>query len=222
MYVETESKELLELINNHDKLTFQSQIDLKDELISRGFSNESNAISETIKLEIEEINKFRYLNELGFEIDEDEHSLRVVRTTKAIITDVFAVILGLILTLMGLFGIVTFIDFISSGIEIGFTTIISAVINVAFVLLGVKFLSGVKRVFDFWGFELSKSGETIKLRKRFDLKLEEIQSDTQAISLAKKGGRMIVRMKEHDLLNCNATDLIHTMTLESLFRKLRG
>lgn len=120
---------------------------MNNELISRGFSNESNAISKTIKLEIAEINKFRYLNALGFKID--EHSFKVIRTAKTIITDVFSVILGLILTLLGLLGIVTFIDSISSGIEIGFTTIINAVINVAVVLLGFKFLSGVKRVFDF-------------------------------------------------------------------------
>lgn len=221
MYKEKEHKELLELLAKYEMLTFESQIHLRNELNRRQLSISADDLNKSINDKISRIQNFEYLPYLGFKVEETENSFRVLRTTKAIITDILAVFFGLVFFGFGIIEIGKLLSSFTSGTEIGLLGIINAIIYATLVILGVKFLSGIKRLFDFMGFELSKSNSGITLKKRFDLKLEEIKTELSSVNLEEYKDKIILKLDNHDLLDSNANDIIQKMTIESLFQKLR-
>jgi len=223
MYKDKEVKELLELLNVHSSLTFQSQLELQKELAFRGLKAESTALNKTIVKTSEDINKFLYLKDLGFEVREDKNSFTVTRTTKSVLIDLLAIILGLLLSMYGLIQLLSITVFApENGTDFSISRLMMIVIYGVMILIGVKFLNGVKRFFDFLGFELSKSDKGIILKKRFDLKLEECQVEASSIKLVTYKGRTILRMNDDDIFDSNANDIVQKMTIESLYNKLRN
>lgn len=222
MYKNKEPKELLELINKHEMLTFGSQIQLRDELNRRDLPIPAEDLNKTINDKITKIKNLDFLPDLGFRVEQSENSFRVFRTTKALIIDILAILFGLVFCVAGFIGIVGLLSSLATGTEVGFSSIITAIIYVALGILGIKFLSGVKRFFDFLGFELSKSENNIVLKKRFDLKLEEQKIAVSSLSLEKYKDKRILKIDDDDLLDSNANDIVQKMTIESLYKKLQS
>ncbi len=223
MYKDKEVKELFDLLGRHKSLTFQSQLDLQKELKARGLSNEGAELDSTIVKTSAIIRNFRYLKDLGFRISEDADSLKISRTTQAKVIDVAAVVLGLFLSLYGLVKLLSITLFAPEGNQdFSFSYLLSIAFYGGMIILGVKFLNGVKRFFDFLGFELTKSVKGIFLKKRFDLKLEERQVEASGLQLERYKDRLILKLDEHDLLDANANDIVQRMTIESLYDKLRN
>ena len=223
MYKDKDVKELLELLHKHEALTFQSQLNLQRELVARGLSKEATALDNTVVKTSTDIHNFEYLKDLGFKFEEAGNSLKITRTIQAIITDIAAIVLGLFLSLYGfikLLGITVFSH--QDDDTISLSALMMMVVYGAMILLGVKFLSGVKRFFDFLGFELSKSDEGIILKKRFDLTLEERQVEASDLKLERYKDRLILKLDDDDLLDSNANDIIQEMTIESLYHKLKS
>lgn len=223
MYRDKEAKELLELIGMHETLTFQSQLDLQKELKTRGLSDHGVALDSTITQTLGEIENFNYLKDLGFKFEELGNKFKITRTTKAILTDVLAIVLGLLLSMYGFVQLLSITVFATkSDGDISLNGLMMIVIYGVMILIGTRFLNGVKRFFDFLGFELSKSEKQIILKKRFDLNLEERKVEASSFQLKTIKGRMALKLDDQDLLDSNANDIVQKMTIETLYRKLRN
>lgn len=221
MYKDKEVKELLELLGSHEALTFQSQLDLQKELESRGLSNQATALDSTIVNTSSDIANFKYLKDLGFKIEKAGNSLKITRTIWAIITDIVAIVLGLLLSLYGFIKLLSITIFApEGGNDFSISALMMIVIYGVMIIIGVKFLNGVKRFFDYLGFELSKSDGRINLKNRFDLKLEERQVEASSLQLQKYKDRLVLKLDDHDLLDSNANDIVQKMTIESLYKAL--
>ena len=70
MYKDKEAKELLDLLDKHEALTFQSQLYLQKELEIRGLSNRGAALDRTVVKTSTDIKNFQYLKDLGFKVEE--------------------------------------------------------------------------------------------------------------------------------------------------------
>jgi len=221
MYKDKEAKELLELLSEHKALTFQSQLELQKELEIRGFGNEGKTLENTIRETATDIENFHYLKDLGFKFEESTDSLKITRTTKAIITDMVAIVLGLALSVYGLVQLLSITVF-APEIErdLSIAGLITIIIYGVMIIIGVRFLNGVKRFLDFLGFELSKSKDQIILKKRFDLKLEERQIEASSLQLKSYKGRTALKLDDDALLDANANDILQKKTIESLYNRL--
>lgn len=222
MYEDKEEKELFELLDNHKALTFQSQLDLRSEFAKRGMSGKALSLNETILKMNAEINDFIYLKDLGFVIEKGQNSIKVTRSKKAILADVFAVILGLLIPIAGFIGILNLVIAYQNDDEFGISSIVMVIIYGAMMFLGIKFLSGIKRLLDFIGFNLSKEGSKITMKKRFDLKLEEVIADASSLNLVKVKEIMILKLDGYNVLSCSAKSITQKMTIEALFSVLRN
>ncbi len=223
MYKDKELKELLELVDGHESLTFQSQLYLHDELNARGLNNEGSALDSTIAKTSADIDNFHFLKDLGFKLEDVGNSFIITRTTNAILTDLSAMILGLLLSLYGFVKLLSITVFApeSEG-DFSLNSVMMIVIYGVMILIGIRFLNGVKRFFDFLGFELSKTEKQITLKKRFDLKLEKRLVEASSLQLDTYKGRMALKLNGHELLDSNVNDIIQKMTIESLYNKLRS
>lgn len=222
MYEDKEDKELFELLEKHHALTFQSQLDLRDEFTSRGMAHKAESLNETIRNKVVDIKNFAYLKDLGFEAEKSQNSIKVKRSTKAVITDVAAIFLGFLLPYFGLSSIIgVIVDSQNKG-EFDVSTIIMVLVYAAILFIGLKFLSGIKRLLDYLGFELTKDSGKIKMKKRLDLKLEEVTADPSSLKLERISDSMTLKLDGHAVLGCNANSITQKMTIEALYDALRN
>ncbi|WAC03024.1 hypothetical protein N7U66_05180 [Lacinutrix neustonica] len=221
MYKEKTDRELIELLAIHKKLTFQSQLNLKAELNHRNIQENITDLENTISEKISEIENLDYLKNLGFKADKFGNSIKVTRTDKAVLVDIVAIVLGTIFCLIGFFGILGLIGSFSSEGEFSIFSLITEIGMIAIGILGVKFLSGIKRLIDYAGFELLNNNGTITLKKRFDTKLVEIQKNESLLELKEQSELMTLKLENDDILSANTNNIIQKMTISELTKRLK-
>ena len=221
MYKEKTDRELIELLAIHKKLTFQSQLNLKAELNHRNIQENIADLENTINEKISEIENLDYLKNLGFKADKFGDSIKVTRTDKAVLMDIVAIVLGVIFCLIGFFGILGLIGSFSSESEFSIFSLITEIGMIAIGILGVKFLSGIKRLIDYAGFELLNNNGTITLKKRFDTKLVEIQKNESLLELKEQSEVMTLKLENDDILSANTNNIIQKMTISELAKRLK-
>lgn len=221
MYSDKTKKELLEILEQYHMLTFESQLSLNWELESRGLVVDKSELELAIEVKMSQINELEYLNELGFNATTVNGVVTVTRTSNAIFADIVAVIFGVLVFLLGVYGVGSLVSLFVNGEEINVFSLAVNLAMASLVLLGFKFLNGIQRLIDFSGFKLSNHEGTITLKKRFDLKLEEIKEKTSELFLETDEDEVTLKLGEHTILNSNADNIIQRLTIERLTSVLK-
>lgn len=221
MYNDRTKKELLEILGQYQMLTFESQLSLNAELESRGLVVDKSELELAIEVKMSQINNLEYLNQLGFNATIDTDSVTVRRTSSAVVADVIAVIFGVLVFLLGVYGVGSLVSMFVNGEGIN---VFSLAVNLAMstlILVGFNFFSGVKRLIDFAGFRLSNHDGSITMKKRFDLKLEEIKEKASELFLETDDKELVLKLGDYAVFNSNADNLIQRLTIEQLTSLLK-
>ena len=222
MYKDKTEKELLEVLEQYSQLTFESQLILKDEINKRGLIADTSELDAAIDDKIARIKNFECVKDFGFKAETTDNKFLVTRTQSATLTDVFAVILGLIIFFLGVNGVVNLVMTFVNGEEIDVFTLAVKFAMAGLVFVGIKFFSGLKRLFDYSGFELSRTDGDITLKKRFDIKLEEIRAKASDLFLDREEDELELKLGNQVIFSSNAESLVQRMTLEELTKRLKG
>ncbi len=221
MYSDKTTKELREVLGQYQMLTFESQLILNQELTTRNLAVDRSDLESAIGDKLHQIKNLEYLKDFGFTAEFTEDGVIVTRTTKAIIMDVLAIIIGLAVFFIGVYGIGSLVAMFVNGDDFN---VFSLAINFAMASLvfnGFKFFNGIKRLIDYSGFRLSNTNGVITLKKRFDIKLEEIKATPSDLQLEEEEEEMVLRLGEELILNSNAENIVQRMTLEELTKVLQ-
>jgi hypothetical protein len=221
MYQDKNDHQLLELVSIHKKLTFQAQLYLKREIDKRQLDTDLTDFHQTIEDKRSKINNLDYLENMGFQSQDTNNSIEITRTTRAIIMDVVAIIVGLLFLVIGIYAVVTLVDSFNS--EEAFN-IFELLLNVGLAYLGIlgfQFLSGMNRLIDHSGFKLLGLDQMITLRKRFDMTLSEIQKAPSSIHLNNSEEEITLQMDDVDIISTYSDNNVHKMTLKKLKEKLQ-
>jgi hypothetical protein len=221
MYQNKNDRQLLELVSIHKKLTFQAQLYLKREIDKRQLDTDLTDFHQTIEDKRSKINNLDYLENMGFQSQDTNNSIEITRTTRAIIMDVVAIIVGLLFLVIGIYAVVTLVDSFNS--EEAFN-IFELLLNVGLAYLGIlgfQFLSGMNRLIDHSGFKLLGLDQMITLRKRFDMTLSEIQKAPSSIHLNNSEEEITLQMDDVDIISTYSDNNVHKMTLKKLKEKLQ-
>jgi hypothetical protein len=221
MYSEKSDKELLGILEGYSLLTFESQLLLKQELVKRNLTQNISGLDQAISDKVTGIKNLEYLKDYGL-VAHKNNGLVIKRTTKALFTDVLAVILGLVVFFIGIYGIVNLVMTFINAEELDVFTLAVKFGVAALVIIGLSFLSGLKRLFDFSGFELSNKGNEISLRKRFDVKLEEVKAHPEALILTEEDDLIQLKLGEEIILTSTTKNLVQKMTIEELAKQLKN
>ena len=221
MYSDRTKKELLEILEQYHMLTFESQLSLNAELESRGLVVDKSELELAIKVKVSQINNLDYLNDLGFKARTDNGILTITRTSNAVFADIIAVMFGVLVFLLGVYGVGSLVSMFVNGEEINVFSLAVNLGMASLVILGFKFFNGIKRLIDFAGFRVSNHDGNITLKKRYDLKLEEIKEKASELFLETDEGELVLKLGKHTILNSNAENLVQRLTLEQLASLLR-
>ena len=202
-------------------LTFESQLSLNAELDSRGLVVDKSELELAIEVKMSQINNLEYLDQLGFNATIDNHSITVTRTMSAVVADVIAVVFGVLVFLLGVYGVSSLVSMFVNGEDIN---VFSLAINLAMstlILVAFSFFNGIKRLIDFAGFRLSNHDGTITMKKRFDLKLEEIKEKASELFLETDEEELVLKLGDYAVFNSNADNLVQRLTIEHLTSLLK-
>lgn len=202
-------------------LTFESQLSLNAELESRGLVVDKSELDLAIEVKMSQINNLEYLDQLGFNATIDNHSITVTRTMSAVVADVIAVVFGVLVFLLGVYGVSSLVSMFVNGEDIN---VFSLAVNLAMstlILVAFSFFNGIKRLIDFAGFRLSNHDGTITMKKRFDLKLEEIKEKASELFLETDEEELVLKLGDYAVFNSNADNLVQRLTIEHLTSLLK-
>jgi hypothetical protein len=222
MYSNRTNIELIEILGQHSLLTFESQLNLRDELKKREMVADTTGLEASISQKLAEIKNFDYLKDFGFKAERSNDGLIVTRTNKAVMTDVFAIIMGLIVFLVGIYGCINLVMTFINGDELDVFTLAFKFAMAALVFIGISFFSGLKRLFDYAGFKLTNLQGMITLKKRFDVRLEEVKANTTDLFLETDQDTLFLKLGNQTIFTSNADNLIQTLTLQELTKELKS
>ena len=222
MYSNRTNIELIEILGQHSLLTFESQLNLRDELKKREMAADTTGLEASIAQKLAEIRNFDYLKDFGFKAERSNDGLIVTRTNKAVMTDVFAIIMGLIVFLVGIYGCINLVMTFINGDELDVFTLAFKFAMAALVFIGISFFSGLKRLFDYAGFKLTNLQGMITLKKRFDVRLEEVKANTTDLFLETDEDTLFLKLGNQTIFTSNADNLIQTLTLQELTKELKS
>ncbi len=222
MYSKRTNSELLGILEQYDLLTFESQLSLREELKKRAIVVDTSNLEMSISQKLAEIKDLFYLKDFGFEaVRTADGGLTITRTKKAILTDVVALLIGLLVFLIGIYGCIDLVMTFVNGDELDVFTLAFKFAVAALLFIGLGFFSGLKRLFDYAGFKLSNLNGIIILKKRFDVKLEEIKANTSNLFLETDEDTLFLKLGNRTIFTSNADNLIQSMTLKELTKELK-
>ena len=221
MYTDRTNSELLGILEQYSLLTFESQLSLRDELKKRAIVVDTADLEASISQKLAEIKDLYYLKDFGFQADRTVDGLTITRTNKAMVTDAFALLMGLLVFLIGIYGCIDLVMMFVNGNELDVFTLAFKFAMAALIFIGIGFFSGLKRLFDYSGFQLSNLEGMIVLKKRFDVKLEEIKASASDLFLETDEDTSSLKLGSQTIFTSNADNLIQTMTLKELSKELK-
>ncbi|WP_339666468.1 hypothetical protein, partial [Maribacter arcticus] len=175
-----------------------------------------------ISSKLTQIKNLEYLKDFGFKAEKNSDGITVTRTNKALFTDVIAIILGVIVFLIGIYGCINLAFTFINGDDLDVFTLAYKFAIAGCIFIGIGFFSGLKRVFDYTGFELTNFNGLITLKKRFDLKLEEIKANASELFVETDEDTLFLKLGNQTIFTSNADNLVQTLTLKELSKKLKG
>ena len=129
--------------------------------------------------------------------------------------------MGLLVFLIGIYGCIDLVMMFVNGNELDVFTLAFKFAMAALIFIGIGFFSGLKRLFDYSGFQLSNLEGMIVLKKRFDVKLEEIKASASDLFLETDEDTLSLKLGSQTIFTSNADNLIQTMTLKELSKELK-
>ncbi|MEH6514309.1 MAG: hypothetical protein V7734_14540 [Maribacter arcticus] len=222
MYIKRTNSELIEILYQQSLLTFESQISLREEIKKRDIKVDLSPLETSISSKLTQIKNLEYLKDFGFKVEKNSDGITVTRTNRALFTDFTAIVLGVIIFLIGIYGCINLAFTFINGDELDVFTLAYKFAVSSLVFIGFSFFSGLKRVFDYTGFELTTINGLITLKKRFDVKLEEIKASAADVFVETDDETLFLKLGDQTIFASNADNLVQTLTLKELAKKLKG
>ena len=221
MYEEATNKEVLEILDQCRLLTYESQIALKKTLENRQIQVDSTVLEQYLGNINTQIANFELLEAIGFKLVETKEGFVITRTSKAVWQDVMAIVVGLLFLLLGVYGVASSISIFLNNEE---STILTLAINFAMaglIFLGIKCLSSINRIVDYWGVKVERIKNEVVLTKRFDLNLTHIKGATATVTLVKEDQTFYLNLGNKVVLTSNTGNYKQEKTLERLVEVFR-
>ncbi|MFK8058474.1 MAG: hypothetical protein AB8B78_00110 [Polaribacter sp.] len=220
MYKEKTDRELIEILKIQKSLTFESQLNLKEEFNKRDTIIDISDLKNSINEKIMKIKNLDYLKNLGFQFENNNNSIKIFRTTKAIVVDVLGIIFGILLCVIAVYGLIGIISSLKNENEFNILSLIIQVGMIALGFVGIGFLNGLKRLIDYSDFELSNTNGLVTLKKRVDVKILETQKNEDSFQLKKGSELLTLQFDNIKILSANVNNIVQTMTINELSKRL--
>ncbi|SHJ68611.1 hypothetical protein [Aquimarina spongiae] len=211
-YSSFSDSELIEVLQLLDSLSHVAKEQLLKEIQSRKNQEIRSFISDLSKIiseEKENIQSLTYIKNLGFDVTSiDQSNYTITRSGRAILIDVIAIVLGTILSVLGIFGVIFLLSFSSP---------INGIVLSVFGYIGIKMLiNGINRIFDYFGFMLQIENKNFTFKRKFDLPSGELKDKIQSLKISKSEDQISLVYKDTEIIKVGAPNAINSSTLEAI------
>lgn len=220
LYKHHSGRELVAVLENTSKLTYEAQLNLLKEIQKRDVAVDTTMLQEEIALKEAAITNLEYLKDLGFRatVDLQLRKLEVQRTGHAKLMDGVSTVVGFVLALLGLIGfwLLMAVFFGDNEFSLG------KLIGYGFLILaggiGFKMLSGINRFLDYRNFSLVQSGSTIKLKHQGNSETYSIAD----VHLSQTDEELVFMLDDKEVIHASAHNLKQKLTLQELVHKIKS
>ena len=220
-YTNHTDRELIAVLDQCEKLTYEAQLNLANELKGRNTAADTSTLEKHIHDTEQAISELAYLKDLGFQYKKDAATghIEIKRTFYAELFDVVSVILGTVFFVIGLiyFWLLMAVFFGDNEFTMG--KLVQYGLLILLGLIGFKMLSGIHRFLDYRKFSLVRTGETIQLNQ--NPKGKELQYALTDITSEVENDELILKVGEIEVIRGSASNLIQKKTIEVLVSKMK-
>lgn len=222
LYKHHTERELLAVLEQSPKLTYEAQLNLHKELQKRSLGVSTVDLEAHIHKKKEAITNFEHLEDLGFAIEEDAStgSIHLSRAMKAKLIDGAAILLGTLLFLAGVVHFWLLIAVFFGDNEFTLTKLFTYTLLITAGVIGFKMLGGVHRFLDYHSFSLVQSGSEVRIKKG-GLEGEQVIPVEQLHLREATEGELIFGAGDIEIMRAAQDNLVYKHTLEALLHKLR-
>lgn len=221
LYTNHSDKELVTVLAQCEKLTYEAQLNLAKELNRRNTAVDRTNLTRHINDTEQAISEFAYLKDLGFKYTEDASSgsIEVKRTFFAEVFDIVSAVLGTLFFAIGLvyFWLLMAVFFGDNEFTMG--KLVQYGLMILLGLIGFKMLSGINRFLDYRNFRLVRTGDTIQLNP--NPKGKELQYALTDITSEVENDELILKVGEIEVIRGSVSNLIQKKTIEALVSKMK-
>ncbi len=217
LYKNHSDRELVAVLENVDKLTYEAQLNLLREFNKREITRDTSTLRQSISETENAIRNLDILSDLGFKAQFDNTSLSIKRDKNAQIMDVVAVIVGFILSMIGLIHFWLLIAMFFGDNTFTLTKLITYALMMIAGGIGFKMLGSIHRFLDYKSFSLEQKGSTLQLRKG---RSNTIYAPEDA-SLVTQDEEFIFQLGDDKIIYASAHNLKQKMSLQELVYKIK-
>ena len=220
LYKNHTNREVVAVLEQSTKLTYDAQLNLLQELKARGLPVATNVLENHIQEKEEAIHSLAYLKDLGFKYEEEigSKAVKVTRATKAKVMDVVSIVLGAILFLVGLVYFWMLMAIFFGDNEFTLSKLFTHCLMIAAGMIGFKMLSGIHRFLDYFSFSLVQSGTLVSVDKGGVKGTQKIP--VSDLKIVPEEGDLVLYAGAIEIMRCTEDNLVHKRTLESLLQKM--
>ena len=221
LYQHHSDRELVTVLEQSEKLTYEAQLQLLKELAHRNADIDQTALEQQIAATELAIADMAYLKDLGFTYSEDASTGRMElrRALVAKVMDVVSIVIGTVLFALGLVYFWMLLSMFFGDNQFSLGKLIGHGIMVLAGLIGFKMLSGIHRFLDYRNFSVVKTGTTIALNSSANDK--ELHFTSEDVHTHLEDDLLLLKVKEVEILRASAKNLVQKMTVEELERKMK-
>lgn len=220
LYKHHSGRELVAVLENTSKLTYEAQLNLLREVKKRGITVDTAVLQEEIAVKEVAIKNLDHLYDLGFEatFDPSGNKLELRRTGQAKLMDGTSTVIGFVLALLGLIGFWLLVAIFFGDNEFTLGKLIGYGFLIVAGGIGFKMLSGINRFLDYRNFSLVQVGNTITLTHQSNTKTY----GTAAVSLFENEEELVFMLDDEEVIHASAHNLKQKLTLQELVHKIKS
>ncbi|TVZ52137.1 hypothetical protein [Dokdonia sp. Hel_I_53] len=218
LYKNHTDRELITVLDNVNKLTYEAQLNLLREFNKRKITQDTSTLQLLISETETAIRNLDVLKDLGFKAQFDDDSLIVKRDSSAQLMDIVAIVIGFMLALIGLIHFWLLIAMFFGDNEFTLTKLITYALMILAGGVGFKMLKGVHRFLDYRSFSLEQKRDSLEVHKGGD----DLKYVPQDASLETQDEELIFKLGDNEIIYASAYNLKQKMTLEELVRKIKN
>ncbi|WP_299149912.1 hypothetical protein [uncultured Dokdonia sp.] len=220
LYKNHTPREIVAVLEHSDKLTYEAKLNLLDTIRKQSIDISTEKLEEQIAQKEAAIANLENLDELGFHYEENTTTGEIVvkRTSKAKIMDIISIVLGVLLSLVGLIAFWLLVAIFTGDNEFGLDKLFTYVLMITAGLVGFKMLSGIERFLDFNSFLLTKSGDEVTIKKG-GLPGAQTYLSSQ-LGIEEEEGELVFHINDIEFIRANQDNLVQRRTLETLLLKM--
>ena len=214
-YHKFSDKELVVILSEYNKLSIVAKRELKKEFASRNILDQEKLLTELdkeISKENQDITNLKSIGNLGLIVENnDPNCFKISRSGQAMFLDILAIAIGIIFSILGLIGIANVLTFSSP------------ILGVFLCLIGVSgpkiLIKSINRFFEYFGFSFEVVDDLFYLKKRFDIRLENIEGNVASLYIDNSNDLMY---NDISIIKVNALNSINKSTLKAILQKSQG